>query len=488
MNKFLRPDRNYDLMEGIKLVPEQVEGVEFLLKNYNAIVGLQAGLGKTALTLTAAQHILNNTKDTICFIICPKSANSAFIKEITTKLKEKYSLYTAEKTEVRTGSRYLIFNYSRMDLVIKYLYAVKKKGYKVFAIVDEVHTMQSQTSAQAKALRSVRNEFSCVFGATATPLLNNIEGTYWVVDFVRPGYFGTFRDFQSRYIDYKERTINMKGGRKRRQKDIVGYRNLDELSLKLSKVVLVRRLQYNLEFIYKECDLDRYESLQYATAAKGILADELKEKDFSARLHDLQKVVDGTHPDTHSDYYYSKMRLMVDTVKECIGRGEGCIIYTEYEDTYRKLGEILEKYKKSIGYNNLYYITGKIAQKKRDEVENKLSPLDIVIITKAGCQSINLQAVNNVIFYNTPFAVGWMIQTVGRIARMDSKYNKQNIYILEAKDTIDTYKRLLVQQHADLIKTLFGKEGNLPDMDTSEKDAIKKYRTYFKRKLLWKTS
>ena len=97
-----------------------------------------------------------------------------------------------------------------------------------------------------------------------------------------------------------------------------------------------------------------------------------------------------------------------------------------------------------------------------------------------------MQAINNVIFYNTPFALGWFIQCVGRVARMDSKYDQQNIFILEASDTIDTYKRLLVQDHSELIRIIFGKEGNLPDIGKLDKDVMKKYRTYFKRKLLWK--
>ena len=91
-------------------------------------------------------------------------------------------------------------------------------------------------------------------------------------------------------------------------------------------------------------------------------------------------------------------------------------------------------------------------------------------------------------FYNTPFATGWFIQLVGRITRMDSKYDNQNIYVLEANNTIDTYKRLLIQDHANLIEVVFGKEGSLPDIGSMDKDAMKKYRSYFKRKFLWGTS
>ena len=58
----------------------------------------------------------------------------------------------------------------------------------------------------------------------------------------------------------------------------------------------------------------------------------------------------------------------------------------------------------------MYYITGKVPYKKKLQVEKQLIAKDVVILTNAACQSINLQAVNNVVFYNTPFATGWFIQ------------------------------------------------------------------------------
>lgn len=54
----------------------------------------------------------------------------------------------------------------------------------------------------------------------------------------------------------------------------------------------------------------------------------------------------------------SGIKLMADVVRPLIARGEGVLIYTEYEDTYNYLADYLNSMKKDIGFDNLYKITG----------------------------------------------------------------------------------------------------------------------------------
>lgn len=484
MSKFTRLDRQYNLTDVVTLADEQIDGVEFILDKFNCIIGFQTGLGKTMTTLTGVSHIIDKTKKTVCMICCPKSANSAFIKELTYKLKRPYSIYTTDEKEVRKGSRYMIFNYSNYSQFISFVKAIKQKGYEIIAIFDEIHQLGSENSSLAVEIRKIRALFKMVVGSTGTILANDILGTYRIVNFVRPGFLGTIEDFKQRYIIYKKRVIRLPKGRKRTIFEVEGYRNLDELSKRLEEVVLIRRLQYNLDFIFRSISLTSYEQEMYKKASEGLIDSE-DEKVVSARLHDLQRVADGTHPIMDSGKVYSKMKLMLNTIYNLVRKDEGCIIYTEYEDTYKEIGRVIEQHKEKLGYRRLYYITGKTKYADRLEVERDHTKKDIIIITRAGCQSINLQQVNNIIMYDTPFSILWYIQLVGRIARMDSPYDKQKVIILEVEDTIDTYKKLLIQEHSYLIKAVFGKEGNLPDIGSLDKDLMKKYRNYFKQKFLW---
>ena len=131
-------------------------------------------------------------------------------------------------------------------------------------------------------------------------------------------------------------------------------------------------------------------------------------------------------------------------------------------------------------------VTGKVSDKKRREAETEMRGRDIVIITKAGTESINLQQANHLIYYNIPFAIGSIIQSIGRIARMDSKYSAQYVHVIEASDTVDTYKRLLFQERKELIEDLFGPDPNLPSMTDLDRDTIMKMKQYMKNRFLWR--
>lgn len=484
MNKFIEDDHDYNCIQGITLTEGQVEAIEFALTKFNCIIGLKPGMGKSLVALRVAYQILRKTEKTICFIVCPKEANIAFKKELKTKIKLRYSILTTDEKKLDKKSRVYLFNYSNLDPLEEYLNKFRKAGYKVFLIADEVHLMQSADSNMSKRLRSLRSDFSCVFGLTGTPVLNALEGLWRIVDFVKPGFLGDYNQFRYYFIDYNRRNIRV-GRQMRRIEEVKGYKHLDQLREILKTIIITRGIKYDVDFIFRKCELTDEEKKNYETAAKGVLDSEDNEKHIPSRLHDLQRIADGSHHLLESESLYSKAALLVSTVHEIINRGEGVLIYTEYEDTYRTLGEALKKNKQVIGYRKLHFITGKIPYKTRVDVVRNLQSGDVVVLTKAGCKSLNLQAVNNVIVYDIPFAIGDLIQLIGRVTRVDSKYDRQHVYFLEADQTIDTYKRLLVQSHSTMIQEIFGEDSNLPYYGDIDKDVMSKYRTYFKRKLLW---
>ena len=71
---------------------------------------------------------------------------------------------------------------------------------------------------------------------------------------------------------------------------------------------------------------------------------------------------------------------------------------------------------------------------------------------------------------------------VGRVTRMDSKFDHQDIYLIEAKGTSDTYRRILLQMNGQLINQLFGSINTLPlEMNFIDKKRSKQLRDA----LLW---
>ena len=108
----------------------------------------------------------------------------------------------------------------------------------------------------------------------------------------------------------------------------------------------------------------------------------------------------------------------------------------------------------------------------------------IVILTQAGRESMNLQKANNLIMYNIPYSTGSVLQLIGRITRIDTEYNEQNVYIIECIDTIDTYKQGLVASKIELFEAVFGEQTTMPNFSD---DKFKIDTGALKRKYLWKS-
>ena len=86
------------------------------------------------------------------------------------------------------------------------------------------------------------------------------------------------------------------------------------------------------------------------------------------------------------------------------------------------------------------------------------------------------------IFYDTPFSCLTFIQAVGRVTRMDSKFNEQHIHLIGNTGTIDDYKKALIQINGSLIQAIFGNMETLPlNLTNTDRTLI----SQLKQKLLW---
>lgn len=224
-------------------------------------------------------------------------------------------------------------------------------------------------------------------------------------------------------------------------------------------------------------------------AGLGLMRKSAK-KNWAVRLHDLQKVVDNIEENHRTVELVNKERLFLKVLKECTERNEVCLVYCDYNEVVSRLEYLINLYKSSLGISDVYKVTGNISQSKREKVEDLLGPGKVVLITSAGTESINLQKANTLIFYDSPFSIATFIQAVGRVTRVDSKFDHQNVHIIEAFGTIDTYKRCLIELNGAMIESLFGKIATLPlDIAIRDRDIQQELRdgllwAFKKKKLL----
>ena len=137
-----------------------------------------------------------------------------------------------------------------------------------------------------------------------------------------------------------------------------------------------------------------------------------------------------------------------------------------------------------MNYDSIKFITGSTPLEERVKLEKEMPRKTVVLMTQAGRESVNLQKANNLIMYNIPLSTGSVLQLIGRITRMDTEYKVQNVYTLEAIDTIDTYKQSLVSAKIELFERVFGEQSTMVKFDN---DNFKLDTKLLKKKYLWKS-
>ena len=494
----------------LQLSEEQNEIVDKLLQNNYFFNCSQTGYGKTITTITAAVYkyveILNKENKKADFIIvCPTIATGAFRKALNDILGVPFSIYTAQTKRVNNNANFHVFNYSSLtqDLVKKkktvkgqtfvewednlkgrneylstFINIVENSEYPVL-ILDEAHALQDSSSNQYIIMQQLVSVFKIIWAMTATPILNDLGGFYNMVNIIIPNYFGNIFRFRNKYLRIENKDIWTYNKRKRKSEkitvqEVVGTKNQEELRKEFDLISVIKAKQYNLEFIYREVELSEQDRVLYKTTADRL---NKSKETASAILHDLQRVVSNTLDNTDTNTISNKELQTFKDAVEIINRDESVLIYFTYLDTLDRVETILKKLQKDLGIKRISRITGAVDAKTRQQISKTLDRREVVLITSAGTESIDLQMANNIIFHEIPFPVKEFIQAIGRITRVNTIHDIQRVYLPEAVGTIDTYKRKRIEKNINIIKSVVGGGNTLPietiDLYIEDRDTMK---------------
>jgi hypothetical protein len=158
------------------------------------------------------------------------------------------------------------------------------------------------------------------------------------------------------------------------------------------------------------------------------------------------------------------------------------LIYCGYVEVLDRLKSLIEVFKKELGVSTVLYIKGGVSMAERKQIQEMISVDKPCLITSAGGESVNLQKANSIIFYDLPYDISAIMQVIGRITRVDTKFDMQYIEIIEAFGTTDTYKRLCMEKNMKLVESLFGKMNTLPYTTYNNEQ---KFMSTLRRSLLW---
>ena len=485
-----------------RIKPHQKEAVQFLLSRKKCILAEDMGLGKSLELSVAA--IEGNFESVI--IICPASLKTNWKKELmwyvperditiiespigmTKPELEKFLGYKEGRSGMTvkelkdeakdkgkwTDNRFVIVNFDILEEFYKIPVTRSKENIqkaleespmlqyilnkKSLIIIDEAHRLSNNDSTRYKIIKDLikRGKPDSIYLATGTPITNNPQNLYYVLQFLDDPITNDWQYYMDRYCgamkipakgekekytnlylkrknkaSWYDLTQNEKDELKQYIKDNARHitiakdgTNLEELKLRISHIYL-RRTKEDLagglpnktvhEVFY---DFDIIQQMEYSKLWDEYEAAQLEEDPTKEINKDL---LEGA-------IYrkYCSNQMVPNTIKmadDFISQGEKVIIATCYDEELNTLKEYYGD--KCVVYN------GKMSQKQKDAAQKAFmeDPNVMVFIGQviAAGVGLTLTVSRTLIFNNIDFVPGNDRQMEDRIYRI-GQHRDVNIY------------------------------------------------------------
>lgn len=399
---------------GPKLYPFQEEGVRFLQNTGSCLLADDMGLGKTIQTLEYARR---EEFDSMMIM-----ATSLVTEQWDAALKEHFDFDGAALITGRISRQRRKELYQEPLTIVSYDILRRDEIFPHVSclVLDEAQNVKNWTTQRAQAVSKI--VAPTVIGVTGTPLQNNLSELFYVIDQIIPAHFGSFAQFQEKYI------IRNYYGKP------TGYRNLPEVYETLHPI-MCRRLKHEVEAdlperVEKQFDIDFtpeergvYEHIMNKGRSIGVLA-ELKatvsnpavKMPLKSGLSTKEKVL---------------KKLLTEELSE-----QKVVVFTEFKKNIPRLMKIA----KSINMPAQFIHGG--MQRQVDGIKRNFEKMDrgILFLTDVGMAGMDkLQTAKTLINFDLPWNPSDLEQRAGRIERMGSTHTSVLIINLAVRDSIDDH-------------------------------------------------
>lgn len=442
------------IKDGVELKDFQKQASEFACSRKASLMSLKTGTGKSLIAINIAKELLNNKEVSKFIIVGTKSSVIELKNDLEDKLRydddylcnpfiisDDYSLNEFFNNE---NEDIALLQYESINRINLGLFDKCLKKYKTCFAFDESHKLKNPKALLTRSFYVLRRDMYNIIFLTATPLTTSLIDLFYQIHFLDNTVFKNKNAFVENFINMKM-IKNYKTGRE--YPEIVSYKNLPLLRERIKDICFDYYPEQDTNYIIHKTKIENTD--KYIEASEGLF-DTKDAKIHAVRLIDLQKVVDKSH---------NKVKLWLKAIHPHLK--EGLITYCHFHETVEILSRVLNKL--NIDYRVIH---GQISTKERKDIKiwfNSNPANKVLLITSAGSQSLNLQSVNNMFFYNIPFGWGAFSQAKGRIERLFSKHTKFNIHFILTEveigeaihGTIDYYKHELISSYGELTSTVF---------------------------------
>ena len=434
------PDKtNWELPNGMEdiLRPYQITGYRWLcsLAHYGmgGILADDMGLGKTLQTIT---YVLANP-GTRTLIVCPTSLAynwqdefSKFAPQIATQI---ISGTPQERADLMQQSADVPVWITTYPLIRKDVDLYKAQIFDA-CFIDEAQFIKNPTSLGAKAVKAVQAKHR--FALTGTPIENTLSELWSIFDFVMPGFFGRYRQFEECYekpILRDHDSVQMQKLR-RKIRPFVLRRMKKEVLTELPDKIETRRMA---EMGAKQRKI--YES--YLARIQMELAGDEENTPGGNRMQVLAALTRlrqfCCHPATFASNYHGgsgKLDLLMEQLPDILEGGHSVIVFSQFTSMLSIIAHELKQ--RNIPF---FYLAGSTsAQERKREVKefNRGEVIVFLISLKAGGTGLNLTGADTVIHFDPWWNPAVEDQATDRAYRIGQKKKVQVIkYVM--KDSIE---------------------------------------------------
>lgn len=465
-----------------KLMPHQLEMIQYGLNNRHFVIGDDQGLGKTCESLAYSillkdmeqiQHVLiicgvNGLKDNWAEEIEKHTyeknliLGARYTKKGTLKaIRNEDKIEDIKNLDQFTDTYYLITNYESFrnqgfaDEVIRAV-SLKKIGIIIF---DEIHKCKNPTKQAAKNILKLKADHR--IGLSGTMIINSPLDAYMALS-----WFGfetrNYYHFRSTYTRSKKVTKKEpdENGVHQQVKIFIGYQNIEEIQQKLDHC-MIRRLKKDVlnlpPKIHKNvyCEMTDEQWKLYYQIEKEIADEYSRIKVLSSplvRISQLRQVTIDPSLVSNAKMDSGKYRKMLDLIEEATNNGGKVIVYSEFAEAIKNAAKLLKKYHPAIVMGDARHPQEEIQRFKKD-------PDCKVIMGTTSClgTGYTLTEAQTVIFLDNPWTKADKMQAEDRTHRIGTK-GAVVIYTLMVKGTVDDHIEDIVEAKESLADYLVDKK------------------------------
>ncbi len=430
---------------GLKYMPFQKAGIEFINRQKNVLVADEMGLGKT---IQAIGYINLNQNIKTILVICPASLKINWKQELEKWLVRKFTISIGDATKKLEMADIVIVNY---ELAKKYFDILKERMWDLM-ILDESHYIKSYKAQRTKVFTGFVQNKIPVKGLkdyamqkillTGTPIMNRPDELITQLKVLGNELGRNPFAFMQRYAE-----TNNWGA-------VVGAKNLNELQEKLRTSCMIRREKKDVllelpDKVRQIITLDipsikeNKETLEFIAENWDMATGKLRGK-----MEAFEEISRIRHEEA-----VEKIPYVLKYIKEMLENESKIVVFAHHHDVLDAIYN---------AFRDISVIaTGKQSIDERNKAVNEFQnnpdvKLFIASIMAMGV-GVTLTASSTVLFTEVEWRPGDLTQAEDRLHRIGQK-NTVLVQYLVADKSIEAYMIHKILEKTDIIDNVTNKD------------------------------